>query len=376
MTEEKKNDSDSDSDPIIILGSESYADSETKQVSNSTHSVLHETDSKPLIIPTSRSLVKKQYKDLPFSTTFSESKNVGSKIPCEKLYIKFEGNNPTGTQKDRISFAICDHAKKFKYSAITTATCGNFGASLAYAANYFKIQDCHIFIPKGYHVPKSRLKIMEENKAHIHYIDGTYEDAVLYSSEMAKQNNWYDANPGMNGTRELTLEAYSQIAFEIYRSIKKAPDYVFCPVGNGSTLAGIHLGFKKLLAEKKIKQLPRIVAVSTRRGNPIIKTFKEKKKIIVDLNPADIHETKINEPLINWHSFDGQEALDAIYESNGFGEYASDQMMLHFAKILKEEEGLLVSPASASPLAVLGRMSKNNIPLMGTYVVILSARQV
>jgi threonine synthase len=217
---------------------------------------------------------------------------------------------------------------------------------------------------------------MEENRAHIHYIDGTYEDAVLYSSEMAKQNNWYDANPGMNGTRDITLEAYSQISYEIYRSLKKAPDYIFCPVGNGSTLAGIHLGFKKLFSDGKIKQLPRIVAVSTKRGNPIIKSFKEHKKVIQDLNPNDIHETKINEPLINWHSFDGQEALDAIYESKGFGEYASDSMMIHFSKVLREDEGLLVHPASSSTLAVLAKMTNNNIPLKGTFVVILSARNV
>ena len=169
---------------------------------------------------------------------------------------------------------------------------------------------------------------------------------------------------------------YSQISYEIYRGLKKAPDYVFCPVGNGSTLAGIHLGFKRLFEEGKIKQLPRIVAVSTKRGNPIIKSFKEKRKTIIDLNPTDIHETKINEPLISWHSFDGQEALDALYESNGFGEYASDSMMIHFSKVLREEEGLLVHPASSSTLAVLAKMTNNNIPLKGTFVVLLSARNV
>lgn len=377
MNDQEESNSDSDPKSIIEVTEKSFP-IESKSVnsdsvtSSSSDSYLTSTST----VSVHKSLQKKWYKDLPISTTFTESKNIGAKIPCERLYIKFEGNNPTGTQKDRISFAICDHAKKFKYNAITTATCGNFGASLAYAANYFHIPECHIYIPKGYFVPKSRMKIITESKAEIHWFEGTYEDAVLYSSEKAKENGWYDANPGMNGTRDITLEAYSQIAIEIYRGLKRAPDYVFCPVGNGSTLAGIHLGFKRLLAEGKIKHLPRIVAASTKRGNPIIKSFKEKRKQIVDLKPTDIHETKINEPLISWHSFDGQEALDALIESNGFGEYASDAMMTHFSKVLREEEGLLVHPASSSTLAVLAKMSNNNITLKGTFVVLLSARNV
>lgn len=322
----------------------------------------------------SGTLKKPKWFRLVGQTTFTETRNIAKLIPCERLFLKFEGNNPTGTQKDRIAFALTEQAKHFGYSGITTATCGNFGAALAYAAAYFNLKDCHIYIPKGYHVPKSRLKIMEEHNSFIHFIDGTYEDAVLYSSDMAKMNNWYDANPGMNGTSETTLDAYANISIEIYKALRKAPDYVLCPVGNGSTLSGIHLGFKRLLDAKKINTLPRIIATSTTRGNPIIKSFKQHKKIIEDLKPNDVVETRVNEPLTNWHSFDGQEALNALYESNGFGEYASDSQMIHFSKVLKDEDGLIVHPASASTLAVLSKITKNNIPLKGTYVAILTGR--
>lgn len=308
------------------------------------------------------------------NTTFTEARNIARMIPCERLFLKFEGNNPTGTQKDRVALALADTASRFRYEGITTATCGNFGAALAYAGDYFQIPETHIYIPEGYHVPKGRLKIMEEKKAVVHYIEGTYEDAVLYSSEMARQNHWYDANPGMNGTTEITLEAYAQIAMEIYRSLKKAPDYVLCPVGNGSTLAGIHRGFKQLYELQKISNVPRIVAVSTRRGNPIIKSFKKKSPVPIDLTPDEIVETKVNEPLTNWHSFDGEHALEALYESNGFGEYASDTSMIKFSQVLKREAGLMVHPASASTLAVLSKMTRNDITLKGTYVAILTGR--
>ena len=313
---------------------------------------------------------------LPKSTTFFESKNVGAIIPCEKLYIKFEGNNPTGTQKDRIANVICDYAKKNNYSGITTASCGNFGAALSLASNRCNLDQCEVYIPKTYHLSKNRRDLMRSNNASIKFIDGTYEDAVLMSSENAEQKAYFDANPGTKETTQLTLLGYSNIAFEIYKSLKKNPHYLLCPVGNGSTLAGIHFGFKKLLDEKKITELPKLIAAGTKRGNPIIKCYKQNKKIIEDLKPEDIHETKITEPLINWHAFDGQLALNAIYESKGFADYVSDTMMIKYSKILSEQEGIFAHPASSSPIAVLAKATSNKIPLKGTFIVVITSRAI
>ena len=331
---------------------------------------IHATSTSILLQkPSKKSLWRKMF----CNTTLTESRNIANKIPCERLYLKFEGNNPTGTQKDRIAFALAEYAKQSGFSAITTATCGNFGAAVAYAASKFNLK-AHIYIPKGYHVPKDRLKAMEDYGAEILFIDGHYEDVVIFSAAQSKENDWFNANPGMEESVEVSINAYAEIANEIYRALRRAPNYVLVPVGNGTTLAGIYSGFKELLYTNKISAVPRMVAVSTRRGNPIIKSFKLKSKVVLDLKPEEILETKVNEPLTNWHSFDGQRALDAIYESNGFAEYATDGQMIEFSRLLKQAEGLSVLPASASTLAVLSKMTKNDIMLKGTYVAILTGR--
>ncbi|MFW9996367.1 MAG: pyridoxal-phosphate dependent enzyme [Candidatus Odinarchaeota archaeon] len=349
-------------------------DSESNQEGNGIDEArVWKSASKPALVADQK-LHRTRIQRLAGNTTFTESRNIAKMIPCERLYLKFEGNNPTGTQKDRISLALAELAASQSFDGIATATCGNFGAAIAHAANFFRIPETHIFIPKGYHVPVSRLKIMQRYNAEIHFIEGTYEHAVFYSSELAKENNWFDANPGGDRVSEISREAYAGIAYEIFRSLRRAPDYVLCPVGNGSTLSGIHLGFKRLYNSNKTQKLPRMIAVSTRRGNPVIKSFKSKSPIILDLSPSEIRETRVNEPLTNWHAFDGQEALDSLYESKGFGEYASDSQMIEFSKVLKEEEGLIVHPASASTLAVLSKLTKNDIKLEGTYVAVLTGR--
>jgi threonine synthase len=307
------------------------------------------------------------------STTFIESRNMASLVGCERLFLKFEGGNPTGTQKDRIALAIVDAAKSAGAPAVAAATCGNFGAALAWAARIVEMP-AHIYIPEGYHVPKDRMKRIKDTGAELHFVPGQYEDAVEYSSKHAEEVGWFDANPGTDGVKQISLDAYGEIAHEIYRDIRRPPNFIFCPVGNGTTLAGIHLGFRSLLQAGKINSLPRMVATSTRRGNPIVKSFRSGSRTVQDLRRDEVKETKFNEPLTNWHAYDGQEALNAIYESNGFADYASEAKMAEFSKMLRHEEGLYVLPAAASTLAVINDLADNKVTMKGTFVAVLTGR--
>jgi len=316
---------------------------------------------------------KVKWSEFVGSTTFVESKNIARYVGCERLYLKFEGGNPTGTQKDRIALAIMDAAKQQNAKAVTSATCGNFGAALAWAARLFDIP-AHIFIPEGYHVPKDRMKRIKEAGAYLHFEPGQYEDLVEISSERAAEEGWFDANPGRDSVKDISIEAYGDVATEIYRDIRRAPNFVFVPVGNGTTFAGIHLGFKKLYEAGKIPFVPRMVATSTRRGNPIVKSFKMNSRTIQDLSRDEIKETKFNEPLTNWHAYDGQEALDAIYESRGFADYASESKMVEFSKLLRQEEGLYVLPAAASTLAVMHALADDKVTMKGNFTAILTGR--
>jgi len=314
-----------------------------------------------------------ELKKLIGNTTFTEAKNLAKLLGCERLFLKFEGSNPTGTQKDRIALSLVEDASHNGHKGIITATCGNFGAALAYVAKYYGIET-HIYIPTNYHLVKNRINYIKQSNAHLHYVEGHYEDAVNFSSEIAEKENFYNANPGYPRVKDISFSAYGEISLEIYKVLRRIPDYIFCPVGNGTTLFGIHQGFKKLYKEGKISKLPKIVATSTRKGNPIIKSYKLKSKIILDLSPNEVKESKVNEPLTNWHSYDGQEALDAIYESNGFADYASDTKMINYSKILREEQGLNALPASTSTLAVLSGLKKEDVILKGTYVAIITGR--
>jgi threonine synthase len=214
---------------------------------------------------------------------------------------------------------------------------------------------------------------MQNFDAEIIRLPGSYEDTVRESSKLAAQNEWYDANPGGANT-SLQISAYAEIANEIYDHLRDAPKYIAAPVSNGTLLAGIFRGFISLYKRGKTSRIPRFVAGSAAFKNPIIASFRAGLDTCVDIDPKVIKETAINEPLINWHSFDGNEALYAIRQSDGEAHHISDKKMREMSTFLLKKEGYRILPASTSGLIALLEMHEKKEMINDRYVAVLTAR--
>jgi threonine synthase len=231
---------------------------------------------------------------------------------------------------------------------------------------------CLIHIPGDYHT--KRVKEMEELGAEIIRVEGDYEDAVDASREYALKHELYDANPGGANT-VLQMTSYGSIAYEIYDELRDAPAVVAVPVSNGTTLAGVYKGFLSLYRRGKTSKMPRIVAGSSFRKNPIVQAFLKNAETCEDLSRERIHETKINEPLINRHSMDGDHALQAIRETGGWAGDASDKDMISFSRLIREREGLHVLPASTAGFLALVAKHRKEAMANDRYVVVLTGRK-
>ena len=304
-------------------------------------------------------------------TTLTRSRNVEREVGLRQIYLKFEGGNPTGTQKDRIAFAQAMDAFRRGFDTITVATCGNYGAAVALAASMAGLR-CMIYVPEAYHT--KRVKEITDLGARIIRVPGDYESAVQASRERAELNEEYDANPGGANTA-IQLKAYGEIAYEIYDELRDAPAVVAVPVSNGTTLAGIYRGFISLFRRGKTSRIPRMFAGSSHGKNPIINAFMKNTPYCEDLEPGVIRETSVNEPLINWHSIDGDQALEAVRKTSGWAAYASDRSMLSYSRLLREREGLNVLPASTAGLIVMLERHKSERLPGDRYVVILTGRK-
>jgi threonine synthase len=304
-------------------------------------------------------------------TPLVRARNLERKLQFRQLFVKFEGGNTTGTQKDRIAFAQAMDALRRGFDAMTAATCGNYGVALTFAARCAGIRSV-IYVPVNYHT--RRIKEMEALGADIVRAGSDYESSVVASRKRAESDEIYDANPGGSNTI-LQMRAYGEIAYEIYDELRDAPNAVAVPVSNGTTLAGIYRGFLSLYRRGKTSRIPHLVAGSSYRKNPIVQSFSKNLESCDDLAPKAIRETEVNEPLINWHSTDGDHALEAVRNSEGWAAFASDERMRMLSRILREHEGLSVLPAATAGLSALIRWHETEALPNDRYVAVLTGRK-
>jgi threonine synthase len=304
-------------------------------------------------------------------TLLLRARNLERELGFRQLWLKFEGGNPTGSQKDRIAFAQCMDALRRGYDSITVATCGNYGAALALSSSLAGLE-CVVFIPEAYHT--RRLEEIVAHGATVVRCAGDYETCVDASREYASSREVYDANPGGANTA-LQLAAYGGIAYELYDELRDAPAAVAVSVSNGTTLAGVHRGFLSLYRRGKTSRMPRMVAGSTFHKNPIVIAVQKNMGTCEDLPPDLIRETSVNEPLVNWRSIDGDLALSAIRSTAGSAHHVGDRRMRALSRMLRDKEGLNVLPASSAGLhSLLDLHARSPLPA-DRYVAVLTGRK-
>jgi threonine synthase len=282
--------------------------------------------------------------DKPPGSPLIRDFDIGNYLERSNFFLKYEGANPTGTQKDRISKKHVENAIEHGYSEISVATCGNYGASIAYYARKYGIKAI-VGIPSDY--SNTRHAEIASYGADIIEKPVKYEEMVEYIREESEKNNWYDASPGSKN-KSIDISGYSEISYEIYNQLGFAPEYISIPVGNGTTFYGVYYGFLRMYRDGIIDKMPKFIAASTAGGNPIIYSFLNGFRNIVELDPDKISESHTNEPLIAYISYDGQNALDALYKTHGKALYVNDDDMVKSSEGFRKIDHLSVLPASAS----------------------------
>jgi threonine synthase len=299
-------------------------------------------------------------------TPLVRAENLESELGISKIYLKLEGNNPSGHREDRLAYLLIRDALSRGNNTICMGTYGTVGGSLSYLAQYYNA-NCVFYVPNKKKILRKSLltpniKIIEHGR--------TYEDCVLESRRVSEENGWYNANPGLENNI-MNMYAFSYIAKELVNQMNEKIDTVFCPTGNGSSISGLHLGFKELWVDEDIDYLPKINAVSTEHGNAIIESFKAGSKSIFTLDRKDIKESKYNRHMVNWKCFNGQDALNALYDTNGWAIGITDDELLQFYEKFKKLEKIKLTRANAYPIAAISKAALSKDISDGIHIVIL-----
>jgi threonine synthase len=116
--------------------------------------------------------------------------------------------------------------------------------------------------------------------------------------------------------------------------------------------------------------------VSTAHGNAIVESFKRNSKDILTLSPQDTHESRYNRHLINWKCFNGQDALNAVYDAAGEAIGITDEELIGYVKRFRKLENITFSTNNAFPIAALFKMAEKRQIENGKHVLVLNDARV
>lgn len=278
-------------------------------------------------------------------------RRLGEELGIDAFYVKNEGENPTGSFKDRGMTVGVSKAVELGMKMVACASTGNTSASLAAYAAKAGIS-CVILIPSR-RIAFGKLAQAIVYGAKVVQVRGNFDQALQLVVKLSEKHGEIYL---LNSINPFRLEGQKTIAYEICDQLSmEPPDVVVVPVGNAGNISAIWKGFTEFHKLGLIGKLPRMVGVQAEGAAPIARAVKNGKDIIEPVkNPETVASAiRIGAP-VSW-----KKAIRAIKDSGGTAETVTDNEILEAQKMLARYEGLFVEPASASSIAGLKKMLKN-----------------
>jgi threonine synthase len=259
--------------------------------------------------------------------------------PGIELFLKCEGQNPTGSFKDRGMTVAVTRAVSEGAEALICASTGNTSASAAAYAARAGVR-AYVVVPEG-KIALGKLSQAVVHGATVIQIPGNFDAALELVRDVKERHPTRLAL--VNSVNPDRVEGQKTAAFEICDALGRAPDYHCLPVGNAGNITAYWKGYVEYRESGVVPTTPRMMGFQAAGAAPIVHgaPVAEPKTIATAIrigNPA------------SWRGATG--ARDA---SQGVIEAIDDPGILAAYRLLARTEGLFAEPASA--ISVAGALS-------------------
>ncbi len=275
------------------------------------------------------------------ATPLIHAARLGEAIGAPNLYLKIEGQNPTGSFKDRGMVVAVAKAVEGGAKAIVCASTGNTSAS---AAAYGAVAGLEVIVvlPRGQIALGKLLQALAAG-ARVVSVDGNFDDALRIVRALAEQ----DEHPVtlVNSVNPYRLEGQKTAAFEICDDLGRAPDVLAIPVGNAGNISAYWDGFQEYAAAGIVRAKPQMWGFQAEGAAPLVHGRR------VEHPETVATAIRIGAPA-SW-----DKALAARSESDGRIEAVSDAEILAAYRYLATLEGVFCEPASAASVAGVRKMA-------------------
>ena len=267
------------------------------------------------------------------------------------VWLKVEGANPTGSFKDRGMTMAISKALEAGSQAVICASTGNTSASAAaYAAKAGLT--CAVLVPDG-KIAMGKLAQALVHGAKLLHVQGNFDDCLDLCRALSED---YPTTL-VNSVNPDRIDGQKTAAFEISDALGDAPDVHCLPVGNAGNITAYWKGYGEYAADGTTTQRPRMLGFQAAGAAPIVTGQR------VPAPSTIATAIRIGNPA-SW-----QQALAARDESGGAIQSVTDRQILSAYRLLAQQEGVFVEPASAASVAGLLQASQAGLLERGEKVV-------
>jgi threonine synthase len=273
--------------------------------------------------------------------------------PGVELFLKCEGQNPTGSFKDRGMTVAVTRAVSEGAEALICASTGNTSASAAAYAARAGIR-AYVVVPQG-KIALGKLSQAVVHGARVIQIEGNFDRALELVRNVKERHPTRLAL--VNSVNPDRIEGQKTAAFEICDALGRAPDFHCLPVGNAGNITAYWKGYVEYREGGVVPATPRMMGFQAAGAAPLVSGTPVAE-------PATVATAiRIGNPA-SWRG-----ATGARDESGGAIEAIDDEGILAAYRLLARTEGIFAEPASAISIAGAQRLAETGRLRAGHVVV-------
>jgi threonine synthase len=287
-------------------------------------------------------------------TALVHAKRLGATMRCgqgslQRLYIKDEGLNPTGSFKARGMTAAVSRAKQLGAKALAAPTAGNAGGALA---AYAAAAGLPAVIVMPADTPAANVMECQAFGARVVKLNGLISDCGRYVAEHKGREGWYDVSTLKEPYR---VEGKKTMGYELWEQFGgKLPDVILYPTGGGVGLIGMCKAFDEMQEMGWIgAERPRMVAVQAEGCAPIVRAWEAHQDSAQFFPNAATVASGLRVP----GPLGDLMILSMLRQTKGTALSVTDDEMLHAGRELASLEGIFAAPEGAATVIATRKLA-------------------
>lgn len=296
-------------------------------------------------------------------TPLLEAPRLAEALHLDRVWVKDEGQNPTGSFKARGLAVAVARARELGVEAVALPSAGNAGSA---AAAYAAAADmaAHVAVPKD--TPRPIVAEIRALGADLRLVDGLITDAGEVIAEGVAEHGWYDVSTMREPYR---LEGKKTMAYELVEQLGRVPDVIVYPTGGGTGLVGMWKAFGEMEELGWIgAERPRMISVQSTGCAPIVRAWEEGAESARPWENAETFAAGLRVP----RAIGDVLVLDAIRSSAGAAVAVSDEAMAAWVGTIGATTGIFAAPEGGATAAAVPVLLERELLHRGEEIVLFN----